>query len=99
MLEEELTSICVVLEGAAESIQDKELKALVSRCCGNLSAAAEQARALENGIPTAEMDFSAERMEIILPQAARGLSRKTSGCPGCSPSVWRRGNSNGSHQA
>ena len=67
MLEEELTSICVVLEGAAESIQDKELKALVSRCCGNLSAAAEQARALENGNPTAEMDFSAERMEIILP--------------------------------
>lgn len=69
MLEEELTSIGVVLEGAAESIQDKELKALVSRCCGNLSAAAEQARALENGIPTAEMDFSAERMEILLPQA------------------------------
>lgn len=73
MLEEELTSICVVLEGAAESIQDKDLKALVSRCCGNLSAAAEQARALENGLPTADMDLSAERMEIILPQAALRL--------------------------
>lgn len=99
MLEEELTSICVVLEGAAESIQDKELKALVSRCCGNLSAAAEQARALENGIPTAEMDFPQREWKSFFPKLPCGLSRKTSGCPGCSPSVWRRGNSNGSHQA
>lgn len=73
MLEEELTSICVVLEGAAARIQDKDLKALVSRCCGNLSAAAEQARALESGLPTADMDLSTERMEIILPQAALRL--------------------------
>lgn len=65
MLEEELTSICVVLEGAAESIQDKELKALVSRCCGNLSAAAEQARALENGIPTAEMAALDRKLSTI----------------------------------
>lgn len=73
MLEEELTSIGVVLEGAAARIQDKDLKALVSRCCGNLSAAAEQARALESGLPTADMDLSTERMEIILPQAALRL--------------------------
>ena len=62
MLEEELTSIGVVLEGVAARIQDKDLKALVSRCCGNLSAAAEQARALENGLPNGQM-------EILLPQA------------------------------
>ena len=49
MLEEELTSIGVVLEGAAERIQDKELKALVSRCCGNIAAAAEQARCAPKG--------------------------------------------------
>ncbi len=69
MLEEELTSIGVVLEGAAERIQDKELKALVSRCCGNIAAAAEQARALENGLPNGHMELRTERVEILLPQA------------------------------
>lgn len=69
MLEEELTSIGVVLEGVAARIQDKELKALVSRCCGNLSAAAEQARALENGLPNGQMELRTERVEILLPQA------------------------------
>ena len=69
MLEEELTSIGVVLEGVAARIQDKELKALVSRCCGNLSAAAEQARALENGLPIGQMELRTERVEILLPQA------------------------------
>ena len=69
MLEEELTSIGVVLEGVAARIQDKELKALVSRCCGNLSAAAEQARALEIGLPNGQMELRTARVEILLPQA------------------------------
>ena len=34
-----------------------------------LDAAAEQARALENGLPNGQMELRTERVEILLPQA------------------------------